>query len=106
LSIAAVQLSVSELLVTLAVVIVPLPPGTGGVVSATFTATVLSLGVMVKPAGLVMPTVTFAPLATEIFDIASVRVVPDPVKAPLVAPVTVMLLAAIVDGFTLKVKVS
>ena len=72
---------------------------------AMLTATVLDGGVIVKPAGLLTVTVTFAPLATVIAEIARLRLVPVPLKAPLVAPVTVMSLAAKVVGSALNVRV-
>lgn len=74
---------------------------------ATFTATFLEVGLIVKPAGCVaMATVTFALFATVIFVIVSVRVVPEPLSVPFVAPVTVMSFAVSVVGLTLKVSVN
>jgi len=75
-------------------------------VGATLTATVLDEGEIVNPAGLVMATVTFAPLATVIFEIVNVRELPVPVSATFVAPVTVMLSKCSVVGSALKVRVS
>ena len=74
--------------------------------AATFTATVLDAGVIVNPAGFAIATVTFAPFATVIAEIASVRVVPVPANVPFVAPVTVMSPTAKVVGSRLKVRVN
>jgi hypothetical protein len=74
--------------------------------AATATATVLDVGVIVNPAGLAKATVKFAPFATVIVEIARVRVVSVPVKAPLVAPVTVMSPADKLVGSTSKTSVN
>ncbi len=81
-------------------------PVTGTEAAATFTATALDAGVIVNPAGFAIATVTSSPFATVILEIASVRVVPVPVNAPFVAPVTVMSPSAKVVGSTLKFRVN
>ena len=108
----AVVGSVSKVRVSSVVVTKPLVPFAvrplheTAVGAATYTATFLDEGVMLKPAGLVMLTPTFSPSNTEMSEIASVRVVPVPVNAPFVAPVTVMSLACSDVGSVLKVSVS
>ena len=75
-------------------------------VAATFTATYLLAGVIVNPTGFAIATVTFAPLATVMSEIARLRRVPVPVNAPLVAPVTVMSAAVKLVGLISKVSVN
>ena len=69
---------------------------------ALYTTAVRGEPVIAKPVGLVIVTETVSPLATDIADIARLLVVPVPLNVPLVAPVTVMSLAAKVVGATLK----
>ena len=53
-----------------------------------------------------MLTVTFAPFATMMLDIVRVRVRPEPVSVPLVAPVTVISFTVRAAGSALNVRVS
>ena len=69
-----------------------------------YTSAVRGEPVSVNPLGLIIATDTVSPLATVISEIASVLVVPLPVNAPLVAPLTVISLAANVVGSTLNVS--
>jgi len=101
----ALKVSVKMVVVTEPDVPFAVKPEKVTAVPATFTATVLDAGVIVNPAGLASATVTFAPLATVIAEIARLRLVPVPLKAPLVAPNTVISLAAKVVGSALKVRV-
>ena len=71
-----------------------------------YTVTVLEAGVIVKAAGVATVTVTFSPFPTVMSDIFSVLIVPVPLRVPLVAPVTVMLLAVSEIGSSLKVNVN
>src|SRR6056297_2689884 len=75
-------------------------------VVSLYTTAVCGDPVSVNPLGLVIATDTVSPLPTVMLEIASVLVVPLPLKAPLVAPVTVMSPAARVVGSTLKVSVN
>jgi hypothetical protein len=76
-------------------------------VAATNTATSREVGVIAYPLGFAIATVTSAPFATVIFDMPRVKVVAFTlVSVPLVAPVTVISVAASVVGLALKVRVS
>ena len=69
-------------------------------------ATTWLTGVTVNPAGFTSATVTFAPLATVMAEMSRVRVVPVPLKVPLVAPVTMMSPGTRLLGSTSKLRVS
>lgn len=75
------------------------------VTNATFTATFLDAGEIENPVGFASATVTFAPLATVMADIARFLVFPEPVNAPLVAPATVISSAVKLVGSTSKASV-
>jgi len=74
--------------------------------SALYTTAAWGDPLMINPSGLAIATDIVSPLPTVMPEITSVRVVPLPLSAPLVAPVTVMSLAAKVVGSTSKVRVN
>src|SRR6056297_1064114 len=76
------------------------------IVGALYTTAVCGEPVIEYPLGLVIATETVSPSSTVMSDMARLRVMPVPDNAPLVAPVTVMSLAARVVGSALKVSVN